>query len=378
MATDAVWRAVEALASGQMVVVTDAAGRDDEGDLVAAADCISDDQMAFMIRHTTGIVCAPMPPARADELRLPPMVASGNDAEYAQPTVSVNLAGAGVSAAARAATVRALADPRLSPDRLRRPGHVFPLRACSGGVLVRRGPAEAALDLLELAGRPRVGAISELVADNGEMMRGPALSRFVYEHRLPRVSIANLVSYRRRNEQQVEQVSSARLPTIFGEFRAMAFRHRVNRAEHLALVMGDVITQSQSAEGVLLGMHKECPIGDVFGCGRCHCGARLRESLDAISAAGCGVVVYLRGDTARGISLAGRTGACALQPGAESSSATTVSLSQADLDSYETGAQVAKALGIERVRLVASDSERCQALLNQSIDVIGRTEQVTV
>lgn len=210
---EAVQQAVAALAAGQMIVVTDDVDRENEGDLVVAAELVREEQMAFLVRHSTGIVCAPMPPARTDVLRLPPMVADNTEAQGTAFTVSVDLAGTGtgVSAAARTATVRALADPGTQPDQLCRPGHVFPLRARPGGVLVRTGHTEAAADLLTLAGLSGVGVISELVTDEGEMLRGPRLAAFAAEHGLLVLAIADLVRYRRATERLVEQVSSGHL-----------------------------------------------------------------------------------------------------------------------------------------------------------------------
>jgi 3,4-dihydroxy 2-butanone 4-phosphate synthase/GTP cyclohydrolase II len=304
--TEAVAQALAALAAGRMIVVTDDADRENEADLVMAAELVIDEQMAFLVRHTTGIVCAPMPAGRADELRLPPMVADNTDAHGTAFTVSVDLAGTGtgVSATARAATVRALADPGLRPDDLRRPGHLFPLRARPGGVLVRAGHTEAAVDLLTLAGLSGVGVISEILAEDGGMRRGTDLLSFAAAHELPVLAIADLVRYRRATEQLVRPVASSTMPTRFGDFRAVAYCNSLDGSEHLALVLGDVAAAGHSDTGVLVRVHSECLTGDILGSLRCDCGAQLEQALEAIAAEGCGALVYLRGHEGRGIGLA--------------------------------------------------------------------------
>jgi len=235
-----------------MVLVTDDADRENEGDLVMSAQFVTEAQMAFIVRHTTGIVCTPMPAARADDLRLPPMVTENSDAHGTAFTVSVDLVGTGtgVSAEARAATVRALADPALTPQQLRRPGHIFPLRAREGGVLVRAGHTEATVDLLTLAGLSGVGVVSEIVADDGSMRRGADLEDFSAEHDLPVLAIADLVRYWRATERLVEPVATSTMPSEFGDFRAVAYRSTIDGTEHLALVLGDVDTAGSRAPAV--------------------------------------------------------------------------------------------------------------------------------
>ena len=239
---EAVQSSVAALAAGRMVVVVDDADRENEGDLVVAAELVTEEQMAFIVRHTTGIVCAPMSGERCAALRLPQMVADNTDAYGTAFTVSVDHVdtGTGVSAASRARTVVALADPLTLPGHLRRPGHVFPLRARDGGVLVRAGHTEAAVDLTTMAGLSGVAVIGEITAEDGSMRSGSDLCRFAERHDLPVLAIADLVRYRRATERLVEPVSSAAMPTEFGLFRAVAYRSTLDGTEHLALVMGDV------------------------------------------------------------------------------------------------------------------------------------------
>jgi 3,4-dihydroxy 2-butanone 4-phosphate synthase/GTP cyclohydrolase II len=228
---------------------------------------VTHEQVAFLVRHTTGILCAPMSEACADLLRLRQMVDDNTDAHGTAFTVTVDhiTCGTGVSAADRARTFRALADPATRPDELRRPGHVFPLRARDGGVLVRAGHTEAAMDLMTLAGHPPVGIIGELVGPDGSMLRGDRLRSFAAEHHLPVLAIADLVRYRRATEHLIERVADATMPTVFGDFRAVAYRSILDRTEHLALVMGEVAVAGQSARGALVRVHSECLTGDILG-----------------------------------------------------------------------------------------------------------------
>lgn len=379
-AAAAVQRALAALASGRMVVVIDDADRENEGDLVAAAELITDEQMAFLVRHTTGIVCAPMSAARADALQLPPMVSDSTDPHETAFTVSVDLAGTGtgVSASARAATVRALAQPALRPEQLRRPGHIFPLRARRGGVLVRAGHTEAAVDLLGLAGLSGVGVISELIGDDGAMLRDVQLAAFATRHDLPVLQIADLVRYRLGTERLVEQASAAALPTGFGDFRAVAFRNTLDGVEHLALVLGDVTTAGQSEAGVLVRVHSECLTGDTFASLRCDCGAQLQQALRTIASEGCGVVVYLRGQEGRGIGLAHKIRAYALQEeGLDTVDANIALGLPVDARSYGVGAQILGALGIRRIRLITNNPAKYGGLQGHGLELVGRVAMPT-
>lgn len=378
--TEAVHQAVAALASGRMIVVTDDVDRENEGDLVVAAELVTTEQMAFLVRHTSGIVCAPLPAERADQLALPPMVAENTDLHGTAFTVSVDLdgTGTGVSAAARAATVRALAAPELEPGQLRRPGHVFPLRARPGGVLVRSGHTEAAVDLLGLAGLSGVGVISEIVTDAGAMRRGNDLVDFAREHDLPILAIADLVRYRRATDQLVEPAATATLPSTFGEFRAVAYRNRIDGSEHLALVMGDVVTAGRSERGVLVRVHSECLTGDVLGSLRCDCGDQLEEALKAIAAEGCGVLVYLRGHEGRGIGLAHKIRAYALQEaGLDTVDANIAQGLPVDARDYGIGAEILAALGIHRIRLITNNPAKYSGLDGYGLELVGRVRLPT-
>ncbi|MCP2253771.1 3,4-dihydroxy 2-butanone 4-phosphate synthase / GTP cyclohydrolase II [Prauserella aidingensis] len=373
--SEAVQDAVAALAAGELVVVVDADDREAEGDLVAAAGALTEEQMALIVRHCTGIVCAPMPSDRADELRLPLMVGDNTDRHGTAFTVSVDhvATGTGVSAADRAATVRALADAGAHPDELRRPGHIFPLRARHGGVLVRAGHTEAAVDLVGMAGAGDVAVISELVADDGAMLRGPELERFAADHGLVLLHIADLVRYRRATEHLVEPVASSTMPTEFGEFRAIAYRSTIDGTEHLALVKGNVAEAGRTESGALVRVHSECLTGDILGSLRCDCGAQLEQALRAVADEGCGAVIYLRGHEGRGIGLAHKIRAYSLQEqGMDTVDANLAQGLPVDSRSYGVGAQILGDLGVRRLRLITNNPAKYSGLDGYGLDIVGR------
>jgi 3,4-dihydroxy 2-butanone 4-phosphate synthase/GTP cyclohydrolase II len=362
-------------------VVIDDLDRENEGDLVVGAELVTDEQMAFLVRHTTGIVCAPMNAERVESLRLPQMVEGNTDAHGTAFTVSVDhiSTGTGVSASDRSVTVRALADPGTLPQHLRRPGHVFPLRARDGGVLVRAGHTEAAVDLTTMAGLSGVGVIGEIVEEDGSMRRGASLLAFAAEHALPVLEIADLVRHRRATESVVELVSSSRMPTAFGDFRAMVFRNTLDGTEHLALVMGDVAAAGRSQQGALVRVHSECLTGDILGSLRCDCGSQLEQALRAIADEGCGAVVYLRGHEGRGIGLGHKIRAYALQEqGLDTVDANTVQGLPADSRSYGVGAQVLGDLGISRIRLITNNPAKYGGLDGYGLTIVGRVSLPTV
>ncbi|MEV5302670.1 bifunctional 3,4-dihydroxy-2-butanone-4-phosphate synthase/GTP cyclohydrolase II [Amycolatopsis methanolica] len=372
---EAVERAVTALAEGRMVVVVDDHDRENEGDLILAADSVTPEQMTFLVRNTTGIVCTPMTADRADALGLPLMVEDNTDAHGTAFTVSVDHldAGTGVSATARALTCRALADPATRPEQLRRPGHLFPLRAREGGVLVRAGHTEAAVDLLRLAGRTQVGVISELVGADGDMLRGEALTGFAAENDLPLLAIADLVRYRRATEELVEPVAESAMPTVFGDFRAVAYRSRLDGTEHLALVLGDVAAAGRSERGALVRVHSECLTGDIIGSLRCDCGAQLEQALQAIAEEGCGAVVYLRGHEGRGIGLGHKIRAYALQEqGLDTVDANLAQGLPVDSRSYGVGAQILGHLGVRRLRLITNNPAKYGGLEGYGLEIADR------
>lgn len=378
---EAVQHAVATLARGELVVVTDDAGRENEGDLVGAAELVTAAQMAFIVRHSTGIVCAPMTAERADALQLPMMVADNSDVHQTAFTVTVDhtSTGTGVSAADRSTTVRALADIAAGPADFHRPGHIFPLRARAGGVLVRAGHTEATTDLLGLAGLSGVGVISEITNDDGSMRSGHQLRDFAAEHDLPILAIADLVHYRRATEALVSPVASARMPTEFGDFRAIAYRSELDGIEHLALIMGDVAAAGRSEQGVLVRVHSECLTGDILGSLRCDCGTQLEQAMRAISAEGCGIVVYLRGHEGRGIGLGHKIRAYALQEeGLDTLEANLAQGLPADSRNYGTGAQILTDLGVRRMRLITNNPAKYTGLDGYALTIVSRVTMPTV
>ncbi|HEY9412288.1 MAG TPA: bifunctional 3,4-dihydroxy-2-butanone-4-phosphate synthase/GTP cyclohydrolase II [Jiangellaceae bacterium] len=369
---DSVERAIAEIAAGRAVVVVDDEDRENEGDLVFAAGKATPELMGFMIRHTSGVVCVPMPGAELDRLKLPPMTQVNEDRKGTAYSVSVDARhgiSTGISASDRAHTVRVLADSATEAYELTRPGHTFPLRAVDGGVLRRPGHTEAAVDLARLAGLSPAGAICEVVHDDGSMMRAPALREFADEHGLAMISIADLIRHRRRTERQIERVAQTRLPTEHGEFAAYAYRDLVDGGEHVALVMGEV----SGDEPVLVRLHSECLTGDAFGSLRCDCGPQLQASLAAVAAAGRGVVVYLRGHEGRGIGLAHKLRAYALQDGGHDTVDANLELGlPADARDYGTGAQILGDLGLRSIQLMTNNPAKLAGIEGYGLRVAAR------
>jgi 3,4-dihydroxy 2-butanone 4-phosphate synthase/GTP cyclohydrolase II len=356
--------AVDALIAGDMVIVVDAENPDDDGDLMLAAAHVTPQRLAFMMRHTGGILCVPMPAADLDRLHLPPMVAVNQDPRGAGYTVSVNAKtgiSTGISATDRATTISLLTNPDTQPGDLSRPGYVFPLRAVEGGVLRRAGHTEAAVDLMRMAGLPPMAVIGEVVDDEGVVARGDRLHVFAAAHGLPIVTMADLIAHRRRTERLVEFVASSRLPTRHGVFRAHGFRSVLDDHEHIALVLGDVA--GLDAEPTLVRVHSECLMGNVFGSSHCGCGARLDDALKMIADEGRGVVVYLRGHD-------GRCGGLLPQPPTGAEQATP-----ADTRDYGVGAQILADLGVRRMRLLTNNPVKRIGLEAYGLEVTA-TEQL--
>ncbi|MEV0293594.1 bifunctional 3,4-dihydroxy-2-butanone-4-phosphate synthase/GTP cyclohydrolase II [Nocardia sp. NPDC050710] len=368
---DTIEAAVAAIAAGGMVVVVDDENRENEGDLVLAASKATPETIGFMVRHTSGVLCAPMAGEDLDRLRLPPMTPINEDPKGTAYTVSVDAAtgiSTGISAADRARTVQVLADPRTGPGELTRPGHVFPLRANPDGVLGRPGHTEAAVDLARLAGLRPAGVIAEIVRDDGSMARLPELLDFARAHGLPIISIADLIDYRRRVERTVTRVVETRLPTRFGEFRVVGYRDEVTGTETLALVYGQL-----GADAVLARLHSECLTGDALGSLRCDCGDQLDAALHAVAEAGSGVVVYLRGQEGRGIGLLNKLRAYQLQDrGADTVEANLALGLPVDARRYTAGAQVLADLGVRSVRLLSNNPAKQAGLEERGIAVVQR------
>ncbi|MGW0021446.1 bifunctional 3,4-dihydroxy-2-butanone-4-phosphate synthase/GTP cyclohydrolase II [Rhodococcus sp. NPDC003382] len=369
--------ALDELRAGRMVVVVDDPGRENEGDLIGCAATITEDQVAFMVRHSTGILCAPMSAARAERLKLPQMVGENTDSHYTAFTVTAdhNNTTTGVSAADRALTLRALADPDCHATDLRRPGHVFPLVARAGGVLERAGHTEAAVDLLTLAGLPTIGVIGEIVEDSGAMRAGQSLDDFVDENQLVKITIADLIEYRRARESSVVATGSAELPTEFGPFRAHAYRATDDGTEHLALTVGDLAAYKDNPAGVLVRVHSECLTGDLAGSLRCDCGVQFRESMRRIAAEGVGVLVYLRGHEGRGIGLGHKLRAYTLQEnGADTVEANEALGLPVDSRDYRVGAEILVDLGVRRMRLITNNPDKYTGLDGFGLEIAERVQ----
>ena len=302
---DDIEAAIKDIAAGKAVIVVDDHDRENEGDLIFAAEKATPELVAFMVRYSSGYICAPMTGENCDRLDLPPMTTFNQDIRSTAYTVTVDAATGttGISAADRAETLRRLANPDSTPGDFTRPGHVVPLRAKEGGVLVRAGHTEAAVDLARLAGLRPAGVLCEIVSEDDptDMARSPELRRFADTHGLHMVSIAQLIEWRRKHETLVERVVETRLPTDFGLFTAIGYRSTVDGIEHVALVVGD--PSDNNGENVLVRVHSECLTGDVFGSRRCDCGQQLHASMKAVQEEGRGVVLYMRGHEGRGIGL---------------------------------------------------------------------------
>ncbi|GEP34024.1 riboflavin biosynthesis protein RibBA [Nocardioides szechwanensis] len=369
---DSIERAIADIADGKAVVVVDDETRENEGDIIFAASKATPELMAFTIRYSSGVICVPMPADMLDRLEIPLMTPHNKDKLRTAYTISVDArdgVSTGISAADRAHTVRVLADSATEPWEITRPGHVFPLRYREGGVLVRRGHTEAAVDLATLAGLTPAGVLVEVVNDDGTMKRAPELREFADEHGLAMISIDDLVRYRRRHENLVERVAETRLPTRHGDFTAYGYRITVDGSEHIALVYGDV----GGSDPVLTRVHSECLTGDVFGSSRCDCGPQLDEALERIVAEGRGVVVYLRGHEGRGIGLVAKLQAYQLQDGGRDTVDANLDLGlPADARHYGTATQVLRDLKVESVRLMTNNPDKVDNLEDFGIKVAER------
>lgn len=364
--------AVAAIGRGEIVVVVDDEDRENEGDLIMAAEFATPEKIAFFVRHTSGLICLPMMGDRLEELDLPLMVANNTESHRTAFTVSVDYrhdTTTGISAADRSATIKAMIDPATRPKDLARPGHIFPLRYREGGVLKRAGHTEAAVDLARMAGLYPAGVLCELVNDDGTMSRVPDLEEFCAEHGLLMISIAALVRHRRQGEKLVRRMAEARIPTEWGDFTCYAFESLIDGEHHLAMVRGDV----QGKENVLVRVHSECLTGDVFGSLRCDCGSQLDSAMQLIADEGSGVVVYLRGHEGRGIGISNKLLAYELQErGHDTVDANTELGLPVDSREYGIGAQILVDLGITTMRLMTNNRAKYGGLEGFGLEIVDR------
>lgn len=373
MRFDPIETAIEDIRQGKLVIVADDEGRENEGDLVCAAELITAETINFMTKFGRGLICVALTPDRADELGLPLMTEENTDPQGTAFTISVDAhqrfgVTTGISAHDRAKTIQVMMDPDTGRKDLRRPGHIFPLRARPGGVLRRVGQTEAGVDLARLAGLAPTGVICEILNQDGTMARRPELRVFAEEHGLSFITVAQIVAHRLAKERLVERVATARLPTAFGEFIVIGYQSPIDDREHLALVYGDVEGKSD----VLVRMHSECLTGDVFQSLRCDCGQQLHAAMARIAENGLGVIVYLKQE-GRGIGLHNKLRAYELQDqGHDTVEANKVLGFKPDLRDYGIGAQILLDLGLRRIRLLTNNPRKIIGLEGYSLEVTGQ------
>lgn len=369
---DSIDDAIAAIGRGEMVVVVDDEDRENEGDLIMAAEFATAEKMAFIVNHSSGVICASITDERADELELPLMVAQNTEAMRTAFTITVDYrhdTTTGISAADRAKTIQAMANPDAGPTDFARPGHIFPLRARPGGVLKRAGHTEAAVDLATMAGLQPAGVLCEIVNPDGTMARVPDLIEFCKEHDLVFISIADMVRYRRRKEKLITKVAEATIPTDHGDFQAVVYESLVDEQQHIAFVKGN----PKGSSDVLVRVHSECLTGDIFGSLRCDCGPQLDLALKTVAEAGEGVVVYLRGHEGRGIGLGHKIRAYELQQqGFDTVDANLELGLPADSREYGIGAQMLVDLGVTTMRLMTNNPAKYGGLDGFGLEITGR------
>jgi 3,4-dihydroxy 2-butanone 4-phosphate synthase/GTP cyclohydrolase II len=363
---------VDAISRGEMVIMVDDADRENEGDLILAAEDATPDNIGFMLRYTSGIICLPVVGERLDELELPMMVAKNTDVRRTAFTISIDAAQGtttGISAADRCRTIHAVIDPETRPDDLSRPGHMYPLRYDPGGVLKRAGHTEAAVDLAQLAGKYPAAVLAEIMNDDGTVAKLPDLEVFAKEHSLLMGTIADLIEHRRKFEKVVEKVVEARIPTPYGEFKAIGYRSLVDDRQHIALVKGEI----GDGEGVLTRVHSECLTGDVFASLRCDCGEQLDYALQAVAQEGRGVVLYIRGHEGRGIGLLHKLAAYRLQDEGLDTVDANVNLGlPVDSRDYGVGSQILYDLGVRSMRLLTNNPVKRAAIEGYGLSIQER------
>ncbi len=361
---------IDSIRRGEMVIMVDDEDRENEGDLIFAAETVDSEKMGFLLRHTSGIICLPIVGTRLDELELPMMVAKNTDVRRTAFTVSIDATTGtttGISASDRTRTVQAVLDPETRPDDLARPGHMYPLRYEPGGVLKRAGHTEASVDLAELAGLFPAAVIAEVMNDDGSVAKLPELEEFAAQHGLLIGTIADLIAYRRQGEKLVERIVETRIPTAHGTFSGVGYRSLVDDRQHLALVYGDI----GDGEAVLTRVHSECLTGDVFGSLRCDCGDQLDKALALVAKEGRGVVLYIRGHEGRGIGLLHKLAAYRLQDEGLDTVDANLNLGlPVDARDYGVGAQILYDLGVRSMRLLTNNPTKRAGIEGYGLTII--------